>query len=108
MERLRWKLQIAFEGTERPVKDLIERIKIISEGKLKLRYYGVNTLVPGSELHSAVSEGQVDAGFTTPGYLARKIPAVIFFRRSSFRSEVFGAKFLDETWRRTKIKGPNL
>ncbi len=50
-ERLRWKLQIAFEGTERPAKDLIERIKIISEGKLKLRYYGVNTLVSGSELH---------------------------------------------------------
>ena len=79
IERVRWKLQIVFEGTERPVKDLIERIKIISEGKLKLRYYGVNTLVPGSELHSAVSEGQVDAGFTTPGYLARKIPGAILF-----------------------------
>ena len=91
MERLRWKLQIAFEGTERPVKDLIERIKIISEGKLKLRYYGVNTLVPGSELHSAVSEGQVDAGFTTPGYLARKIPAVIFFG-----GVPFGPRFLEQ------------
>ena len=79
LERVRWKLQIGFAGAEQPVKRLIEQIKSISEGKIKLRLYKVNTLVPGMELHSAVGSGHLDAGFTNPGYFANKIPAVIFF-----------------------------
>ena len=79
LERVRWKLQIGFAGVEQPAKRLIEQIKSISEGKIKLRLYKVNTLVPGMELHSAVGSGQLDAGFTNPGYFANKIPAVIFF-----------------------------
>ena len=79
LERMRWKLQIGFAGVEQPAKRLIEQIKSISEGKIKLRLYKVNTLVPGMELHSAVGSGQLDAGFTNPGYFANKIPAVIFF-----------------------------
>ena len=79
LERVRWKLQIGFLGAEEPVKRLIEQVKTISGGKIKLRFYEPNTLVPGSELHSAVGEGQVDAGFSIPNYFARKIPAVAFF-----------------------------
>lgn len=79
LERVRWKLQIGFAGAEEPVKLLIEQVKTISEGKIKLRFYGPNTLVPGLELHSAVGEGQLDAGFSMPGYFASKVPAVIFF-----------------------------
>ena len=79
LERVRWKVQIGFAGAEEPVKRLIEQVKNISEGKIRLRFYKVNTLVPGMELHSAVGGGQVDAGFTNVGYFANKIPAVIFF-----------------------------
>ena len=79
LERVRWKVQIGFAGAEEPIKRLIEQVKSISEGKIRLRFYKVNTLVPGMELHSAVGGGQVDAGFTNVGYFANKIPAVIFF-----------------------------
>ena len=34
IERVRWKLQIVFEGTEGTVKDLIERIKLIFNLKI--------------------------------------------------------------------------
>ena len=78
-ERVRWKLQISNGGTEEPVKQLIERVKTMSSGKIQLRFYKINTLVPGLELHSAVGEGQLDAGFSVTAYFARKIPAVIFF-----------------------------
>ena len=79
LERVRWKLQVSMRGTEEPVKQLIEQIKTMSGGKIKLRFYKINTLVPGLELHSAVGEGQVDAGFSVTAYFARKIPAVILF-----------------------------
>jgi len=79
LERVRWKLQIGFLGAEEPVKRLIEQVKTISGGKIKLRFYEPNTLVPSSELHSAVGGGQVDAGFESSGTFARKIPAVVFF-----------------------------
>ena len=44
LERVRWKLKIGFAGVEQPAKRLIEQIKSISEGKIKLRLYKVNTL----------------------------------------------------------------
>ena len=73
LERVRWKLQISLAGTEEPVKRLVEQVKTISGGKIKLRFYEPNTLVPSSELHSAVGGGQVDAGFESSGTFARKI-----------------------------------
>jgi len=78
-ERVRWKLQITAAGTENHVKQLIDQIKTISEGKIKFRLYKVNSLVSGLVLHTAIGEGQIEAGFSIPGYLASKIPAVVLF-----------------------------
>ena len=78
-ERVRWKLQISAAGTENHVKRLIDQIKIISEEKIKFRLYKVNSLVPGLELHTAIGEGQIEAGFSMPAYFASKIPAVNLF-----------------------------
>ena len=78
-ERVRWKLQISAAGTENHVKRLIDQIKIISEEKIKFRLYKVNSLVSGLELHTAIGEGQIEAGFSLPTYFASKIPAVNLF-----------------------------
>ena len=56
-ERVRWKLQISLGGTENHVNQLIDKIKIISEGKIKFRLYKVNSLVSGLALHTAIGGG---------------------------------------------------
>ena len=89
-ERVRWKLQISLGGTENHVNQLIDKIKIISEGKIKFRLYKVNSLVSGLALHTAIGEGQIEAGFTIPGYFASKIPAVHFFS-----GVPFGPRYLE-------------
>ena len=95
-ERVRWKLQISLGGTENHVNQLIDKIKIISEGKIKFRLYKVNSLVSGLALHTAIGEGQIEAGFTIPGYFASKIPAVHFFS-----GVPFGPGFIEHTaWMR--------
>ena len=58
---------------------IVERIKTNSDGKIKFRFYEPNTIVPNTELYTAVGEGQLDAAYGMPAYYAMKVPAVIFF-----------------------------
>jgi TRAP-type mannitol/chloroaromatic compound transport system substrate-binding protein len=56
----------------------------ISGGEVTLTFYQPGALVPGSELFDAVSTGAVDAGWSTPGFWAGKVPALQFFTAVPF------------------------
>ena len=88
VERVRWKMQstwgsqVAINGES--AVHFSETIDKISEGKITLRFHEPNALVPSLEVWDAVKNGSVDAGYTTPGYHAGKIPAVSFFTAVPF------------------------
>ena len=87
-ERIRWKMQstwgsqVAINGESAVY--FSKKIKSISDGAIELRFFEPNALVPSLEVWDAVKNGAVDAGFTTPGYHAGKIPALSFFTAVPF------------------------
>ena len=86
LERIRWKVQhtavtpLQLQTVER----VAENIKIMSGGKLSFRLYKPGSLVPNGEIWNAVAVGQLDAGFSSPGFLAKRIPALSIFNGIPF------------------------
>lgn len=77
-----WGSQVAINGESAVY--FSKKIREISDGKIVLRFHEPNALAPSLELWDAVKNGKVDAGYTTPGYHAGKIPAVSFFTSVPF------------------------
>ena len=85
---VRWKMASAF-GSQWPIQGelglrLVERLDVISEGNIKIQFFEPGALVPALEIFDAVSSGAIDAGFTTAGYWAGKVPALQFFTAVPF------------------------
>jgi TRAP-type mannitol/chloroaromatic compound transport system substrate-binding protein len=59
----------------------------ISGGELELKFFEPGALVPALELFDAVSNGSVDAGWSTPGYWQGKEPALALFSAIPFGPE---------------------
>ena len=51
-------------------KWLAEQVNTASNGSLKIKLYEPGKLIPAKEILQAVHKGQVNAGFTTPGFSA--------------------------------------
>jgi TRAP-type mannitol/chloroaromatic compound transport system substrate-binding protein len=87
-DKLRWKMQstwgsqVAINGESAVY--FSNKVKEISGGDVQLRFHEPNALVPSLEVWDAVKNGSVDAGYTTPGYHAGKIPAVSYFTAVPF------------------------
>ena len=87
-DRIRWKMQstwgsqVAINGES--AVHFSDKIKSISDGNIQIRFHEPNALVPSLEVWDAVKNGAIDAGFTTPGYHAGKIPALSFFSAVPF------------------------
>ena len=87
-KNLRWKMQstwgsqVAINGESAVY--FSNKVKSLSDGKVQLRFHEPNALVPSLEVWDAVKNGSVDAGYTTPGYHAGKIPAVSYFTAVPF------------------------
>jgi len=87
-DKLRWKMQstwgsqVAINGESAVY--FSNKVKEISGGATQLRFHEPNALVPSLEVWDAVKNGAVDAGYTTPGYHAGKIPAVSYFTAVPF------------------------
>jgi len=77
-----WGSQVAING-EAAVY-FSKKVKEISNGDVQLSFHEPNTLVRSLEVWDAVKNGTIDAGYTTPGYHAGKIPAVSFFTSVPF------------------------
>ena len=82
-KRVNWKMQSAFGSTLDVVGEsgpkFSENLRTMSNGTLELKFYEPGALVPALEIFNAVSVGSIDAGWTTPGYHAGRIPSASFF-----------------------------
>jgi len=91
-EQVRWRMASAF-GSQWPIQgdlglEFVDKIDTVSDGSIKVRFFEPGALVPALEIFDAVSSGSVDAGWTTAGYWAGKIPAAQFFTAVPFGPEV--------------------
>ena len=116
---VRWKMGSAFPGALVQLgtlgTTLASTVNKISDGNVELKFYEPGALVPALELFDAVSTGAVDAGWSTPGYWAGKVPALQFFTAVPFGPAVGeymawfyyggGQELYDELYSRHNIKG---
>ncbi|MCX7561733.1 TRAP transporter substrate-binding protein [Sulfitobacter sp. F26204] len=61
-----------------------DRINRLSHGELEVKVYGAGKLVPSLQIFDAVQQGTLDAGMTSPHYVAGRFPAVQFFGGAPF------------------------
>lgn len=87
-EPVQWKMASALASTL-PVAgtgcvSLTEELAMVSDGDIQLRFFEPGALVPALEVFDAVSTGAVDAGCSTPGFWAGKVPALQIFSAVPF------------------------
>ena len=87
-ETVRWKMASTFPGNLNIIGEgginFTKRLETVSGGSIKVKFFEPGALVPPLEIFDAVSSGAVDAGWSTAGYWAGKIPAVQFFTAIPF------------------------
>jgi TRAP-type mannitol/chloroaromatic compound transport system substrate-binding protein len=85
------KVPVAFAtklpGLGSAIKWVGDNIDTLSDGKVKMKVYEPGKLVAPFEILDAVSSGKVNAGYTTAGYWAGKIPASPLFSAVPFGPE---------------------
>ncbi|OXT01610.1 C4-dicarboxylate ABC transporter [Notoacmeibacter marinus] len=90
-DKLLLKVPVAFStelpslGT--PIPRVAEEVELMSGGNIKMKVYEPGKLVPPFEILDAVSAGKINAGYTTAGYWAGKIPAAPLFSAVPFGPE---------------------
>ena len=88
IETVRWKMASTFPGNLNIIGEgginFTKRLETVSGGNIKIKFFEPGALVPPLEIFDAVSTGAVDAGWSTAGYWAGKIPAVQFFTAIPF------------------------
>jgi len=52
---------------------LAENVNAASGGNLKIKIYEPGKLIPPKEMLDSISKGQINAGYTTPGYNTGKL-----------------------------------
>ncbi len=85
---VRWKMASAF-GSQWPIQGelgtyLTERVELITSGAVRIQFFEPNALVPPLEMFDAVSQGSIDAAWSSPGLWAGKVPALQFFTAVPF------------------------
>lgn len=85
---VRWRMGSAFPSSLAILgtvgKRFEERVATVSNGNIRVQFFEPGALVPALELYDAVSQGSVDAGWSTAGYWAGKVPAAQFFTAVPF------------------------
>ena len=87
-KKVRWKMASTFPGSLTQLGTMgirfQEQISKVSGKNIQIKFFEPGALVPPLEVFDAVSTGAVDAGWSTAGYWAGKIPAVQFFTAVPF------------------------
>ena len=85
---IKWKMGSAYPGAVIQIgelgKRLTEKVDRISGGTFKLRFYEPGALVPSKGLFDAVSQGSIEAAWSTPGYWFGKNSAFAMFSSVPF------------------------
>ncbi len=91
-EQIRWKLAAAYPSTLPVLGEgatyYVERVRTITQGRLDIKLFEPNKLVPPLEMFDAVSKGSIDAAWSAPGYWTGKIPAAALFAAVPFGPDV--------------------
>ena len=86
--KVRWKMASTFAGNLTQLGSsgvrFSKQIEVISGGNIKVKFFDPGALVPALEIFDAVSSGSIDAGWSTPGYWAGKVPALPLFAAVPF------------------------
>jgi len=92
-----------------------DTLAAMSRGRIEMKFFDPGALVPPLEVFDAVSSGSVDAGWSTAGYWAGKVPSLVFFSAIPFGPPIGeymawfyyggGEAFYDEIYGRHNIKG---
>jgi len=69
-------------------KYLTQQLKIVSNGKIKIKFFGPNKLVPPLEIFEAVGTGGIDAGWSASGMWIGKMPAATLFSAIPFGPDI--------------------
>ena len=65
-------------------KRVSQNIWKVSNGRIEIKFFGPDTLVPSSEMFAAVASGVIDAAYSSPGSWANKEPALQLFSGVTF------------------------
>jgi len=87
-ETIKWNMVTTwppgFQGLGTGAEHLAEVIGQLSHGRLKVKVYGANELVPALQVFDAVSSGSVEMGHGAAYYWKGKLPAASFFSSVPF------------------------
>jgi len=87
-KKIKWKMVTSwpknFPGLGTGANFLAKTINEMSGGRLKIKVYGANEIVPALEVFDAVSRGTAEMGHTGPYYWKGKHPATQFFTSVPF------------------------
>lgn len=82
------KVPVAFAtslpGLGTPIPKVAEQIELVTNKSIRMKVYEPGKLVAPFEILGAVSAGKINAGYTTAGYWAGKIPASPLFSAVPF------------------------
>lgn len=56
------------------VKRFVDRVKLLTDGRVEITPYGAGVIVPAFKVYDAVVDGLAEAGHSSPGYLSNKDP----------------------------------
>jgi len=118
-QKVRWKMPSSFAGTLDVVGEGGPRVQKtmdrLSGGAFEIKFFEPNALVPPLQVFDPVSQGSVEAAWTTPGFHAGKIPSAPIFTTVPFGpgpSEFFawlnhggGTEIKDEVYGRYGVRG---
>lgn len=75
-----WNLQSTYPGTLTQLGTLgiriAEQVTKITDGQIQMTFQNPGAIVPALEVFDAVGTGAVEAGWSTPGYWAGRVPAL--------------------------------
>lgn len=83
-----WPLTLPASG--RDAQHFSDAVNAASGGDISIRLYNAGALVPSLEIFDAVRSGTLDAGYTSPLYVAGKFPAVQLFGGVPFGPDAVG------------------
>jgi TRAP-type mannitol/chloroaromatic compound transport system substrate-binding protein len=80
-----WPLTLPASGQN--AEHFSETINAVSGGSIEVKLYSAGKLVPSLQIFDAVQQGTLDAGYTSPLYVAGRFPAVQLFGGVPFGPE---------------------
>ena len=114
-----WQMQSTYPGSLTQLgtlgKWVAERITTVTDGQVTVEFQEPGAIVPALETFDAVASGAVEAGWSTPGYWAGKVPALQFMAAVPFGPEAGeylawvkfggGKELMDELYGKHGLRG---